>query len=162
MENVIKKNRTRPSSSDIAKAKKDGFRLGKKWNAYSHEVRIHIYTSNLNELVKFYNKILEFPIVGRFNEFNSTGVLIDIGGNIIEIYSKTKNSQFNGKISMSLRVDDIEKKFEQFSSKNIVIGELTKNSWGDTSFDIVDPDGNKIYLFSINTNKNSYYKIRYE
>jgi len=160
--NNLKKNRTKPKNADVIKAKNDGFKLGKYWNAYSNEVRIHIFTSNFNELVKFYNKILEFPIVKKFNSSNSTGVLIDIGGNIIEIFSKTKNSSTNGKISLSLRVNDIEKKFEQYSSKNISIGELTKNSWGDTSFDVIDPDGNRITLFSIDENRNKYYKVKYE
>lgn len=160
-EKIKKINNTAPNKSDLLNAKNDGYKLGKKWNAYSREVRIHLHTNNFDELVRFYNKILELPIVGRFRSSNSHGVLIDIGGNIIEIFSKTDKSKFNGKISLSLRVKDVEKQYEKYSSKNIAIGKLTKNDWNDTSFDIIDPDGNKIYFFSIDIPKERYYKIKY-
>lgn len=156
-EKIKKINNTAPSKSDLLNAKNDGYKLGKKWNAYSREIRIHLYTNNFDELVRFYNKILEFPIVKRFSD----GILIDIGGNLIEIFSKTKNSSFGGKISLSLRVKNVERLYEKYSSKNITIGNLTKNDWNDTSFSVIDPDGNKIYFFSIDIAKDKYYKIKY-
>jgi len=161
-----KKNKTNPSKSDIDLADKENLFLADKWRAYSKEVRIHIYVSDLHEMTRFYNQILEFPIVKRHKHGNSTGVLLNIGGNIIELFNKTNdnyyNKNFNGNISFSLRVNDIKKTYDDFLKKNIKISELINNDWGDTSFTIIDPEGNRIILFSLDQDYNKYYKVKFE
>ena len=55
-----KKINTSPSKAEIDAARELGIDLGNKWNAYSKEVRLHIYVSNMDTMVKFYNQILDF------------------------------------------------------------------------------------------------------
>jgi uncharacterized glyoxalase superfamily protein PhnB len=59
-----------------------------------------------------------------------------------------------------LRVRDVCKIYEKFCKKNINIGELVKNEWGDSSFEVIDPEGNRLVLFSPDISKEKYYKIR--
>ena len=45
---------TSPSKTEVQSAKELGIDLGKSWNAYSREVRVHIYVKNMKEMVRFY------------------------------------------------------------------------------------------------------------
>ena len=164
--NKFKKNtiNTSPSKTEIDNAKKIGIDLGKSWRPYSKEVRLHIYVSNMEEMVRFYNKILEYPVVRYWRYSDGDGTMLDIGGNIIELFSKSKmnygNKSFYGNVSLSIKVKDVEKTYEKFSKKNINISELIKNDWGDSSFNLIDPEGNRIAFFSPDINKERYYKIK--
>ena len=40
------------------------------------------------------------------------------------------------------------------------IGELVDNDWGDSSFEVLDPEGNRIAFFSPNISKEKYYKVK--
>ena len=157
-------NKTAPSKKAVKVAKDLGMDLGKRWNAYSREVRIHIYVKDMQEMVRFYNQILEFPVVHYWRGQGSEGTMIDIGGNIIELYNKNGtyhkyNKNYYGNVSMSLRVNSAHKLHDKFSKKNIQIGELEDNSWGDTSFELNDIEGNRIIFFSPTIDKNKYYSL---
>ena len=112
---------TSPSKSEIETAKEMGIDLGKSWNAYSKEARLHVYVSDMKEMVRFYNKILEFPVVRYWRSAGGDGTMLDIGGNIIELFSKNKknygNKNFYGNVSISVRVVDVNKLYEKFSKK---------------------------------------------
>lgn len=156
--------KTSPSKKAIEDAKKLGINLGKSWNAYSKEVRIHIYVKNMEEMVRFYNKILEFPVVKYWRYPDGEGTIIDIGGNVIELFSKSSrnysNKSYHGNISLSLRVKDVFKLHEKFSSKNISIGEVNQNDWNDASFELLDIEGNRIIFFSPTVSNEKYYKVK--
>ena len=159
-----KKINTSPSKKAVDAAKALGMDLGKCWNPYSREVRLHIYVKDMKEMVKFYNKFLEFPVVHYWRNEGSEGTMIDIGGNIIELYNKNGtyhkyNKNFYGNISMSLRVNSVHKLYDSFSKKNIKIGELEDNSWGDASFELIDIEGNRIIFFSPTIDKEKYYSL---
>ena len=80
---------TAPSKSERVSAKEEeNITLGDNWRAYSKEVRVHIYVKNMQEMVRFYNKILEFPVVRYWRDSSGDGSMINIGGNIIELFSK--------------------------------------------------------------------------
>jgi catechol-2,3-dioxygenase len=155
---------TAPSRSERLAAKELDIDLADNWNAYSKEARLHIYVSDMKEMVRFYNKILEFPVVRYWRSAGGDGTMLDIGGNIIELFSKNKknygNKNFYGNVSMSVRVRDVHKLYEKFSKKNITIGKLVDNSWGDSSFEVLDPEGNRIAFFSPSTSKSKYYKVK--
>ena len=116
-------------------------------------------------MVRFYNKILEFPVVHYWRNEGSEGTMFDIGGNIIELYNKNGtyhkfNKNYYGNVSMSLRVNSVHNLYDKFSKKNISIGELEDNSWGDSSFELNDIEGNRIIFFSPNISKEKYYKVK--
>ena len=161
----IKKSiNTAPSKSEIEAAKELGIELGNKWNAYSKEVRVHVYVSNMKEMVRFYNKILEFPVVRYWRYSDGDGTQIDLGGNLIELFSKGRRNyshkSYHGNISLSVKVKDVRKLHDKFSKKNIQIGELIENPWGDASFHVIDPEGNRLVFFSPIISKEKYYKVK--
>ena len=159
-----KKINTSPSKSEIAAAKELGIDLARNWRAYSKEARLHIYVSNMKEMVRFYNQIMEFPVVRYWRYSDGDGTQIDVGGNLIELFTKGKrnyaNKSYYGNVSVSIKVKDVHKLYEKFRKKNIELGEIVDNPWGDTSFPIVDPEGNRLVFFSPNISKEKYYKVK--
>ena len=163
-EKVKKKTSTAPSKKAIDAAKDLGIDLGKGWKPYSREVRLHVYVKDMKEMVRFYNKFLEFPVVHYWRGQGNEGTMLDIGGNIIELYNKNGtyhkyNKNFYGNVSLSLRVKSVQDLYDKFSKKNIKIGELEDNSWGDTSFELTDIEGNRIIFFSPTIDKTKYYSL---
>tara|TARA_B000000557_G_scaffold263551_1_gene266631 strand:- start:1090 stop:1614 length:525 start_codon:yes stop_codon:yes gene_type:complete len=159
-----KDNPTKPTSFSINLAKEEDIELGDKWNAYSREVRVHIYVKNMKDMVRFYNKILEFPVVRYWRYNDGDGTQIDLGGNLIELFSKGKrnysNKNYYGNVSLSLKVPDVEKLYKKISSKNINYTDIVKNPWGDSSFSVTDVEGNRIAFFSPYIPKEKYYKVK--
>ena len=155
---------TSPSKTEVQSAKELGIDLGKSWNAYSREVRVHIYVKNMKEMVRFYNRILEFPVVRYWRDPNGDGTLVNLGGNLIELFSKHSynyyDKSFNGNVSLSVKVNDVYKFYDKMQTKNIQIGELIENPWGDASFHITDPEGNRLAFFSPTISKEKYYKVK--
>ena len=160
----VKKINTSPSKSEISAAKEMGIDLAKNWRAYSKEARVHIYVSNMKEMVRFYNQIMEFPVVRYWRYSDGDGTMLDIGGNIIELFSKGRKNysekKFHGNVSLSMRVNDVCKLYEKFQKKNIELGELVENEWGDSSFAVIDPEGNRLVFFSPHISKEKYYKVK--
>ena len=160
----VKKINTYPTKSEIAAAKEMGIDLAKNWRAYSKEARVHIYVSNMKEMVRFYNQIMEFPVVRYWRYSDGDGTMMDIGGNIIELFSKGRRNfsdkNFYGNVSLSIKVKDVCKLYEKFQKKNIQLGELIENEWGDSSFAVIDPEGNRLVFFSPHINKEKYYKVK--
>ena len=161
---VSKRINTSPTKSEIDSAKKLGIDLGKSWRAYSKEVRVHIYIKNMEDMVRFYNQILEFPVVRYWRYSEGDGTQIDLGGNVIELFSKGSrnyaNKNYYGNVSLSVKVKNVYNLYDKFKKKNIELGELIENPWGDASFHVVDPEGNRLAFFSPTINKEKYYKVK--
>ena len=159
-----KRKNTSPTASDIKIAKQIGIDLGKSWRAYSNEVRVHIYVSNMKEMIRFYNQILEFPVVRYWRYSDGDGTQIDLGGNLIELFTKGSRNfsrkQYHNNVSLSVKVKDVRKLYDKFCKKNIKLGELIENPWGDTSFHVIDPEGNRLAFFSPDISKEKYYKVK--
>ena len=159
-----KKINTSPTKAEINKAKEVGIDLAKSWRAYANETRIHIYVSNMKEMVRFYNKIMEFPVVRYWRYADGDGTMIDIGGNIIELFTKNRRNysdkNYFGNVSVSIKVKDVNKTYDKFLKKNIKISELVCNEWGDSSFSLIDPEENRIVFFSPHISKEKYYKVK--
>ena len=115
-------------------------------------------------MVRFYNKILEFPVVRYWRYSDGDGTQINVGGNLIELFSKGprnySNKAYHGNVSLSVKVSDVYKLYEKMQKKNIQIGELIENPWGDASFHITDPEGNRLAFFSPTISKEKYYKVK--
>jgi len=159
-----KKINTSPTKSEILLAKEEDIDLGKSWNAYSREVRVHMYVKSMKEMVRFYNKILEFPVVRYWRYADGDGTQINLGGNLIELFSKGSRNysskNFHGNVSLSVKVNDVYKFYDKMQRKNIQVGKLIENPWGDASFHIIDPEGNRLAFFSPTISKEKYYKVK--
>lgn len=160
----VKKINTSPTKSEVDSAKEIGIDLANKWNAYSREVRVHVYVKNMEEMVRFYNQILEFPVVRYWRYSDGDGTQINVGGNLIELFSKGRrnysNKNFHGNVSLSVKVNDVYKFYDKMKKKNITLGDLVENPWGDASFHIIDPEGNRLAFFSPTISKEKYYKVK--
>ncbi len=161
---VTKKVNTSPTKKEVDAAKDLGIDLGKNWNAYSREVRVHIYVKNMQEMIRFYNQILEFPVVRYWKYPDGDGTQINIGGNLIELFSKGSrnyyNKSFANNVSLAVRVKDANKLYDKFCKKNIQVGDIIENPWGDASFHVIDPEGNRLSFFSPTVSKEKFYKIK--
>jgi len=161
---IAKRINTSPSKKEVDAAKELGIDLGKNWNAYSREVRVHVYVKNMQEMVRFYNQILEFPVVRYWRYSDGDGTQISIGGNLIELFSKGSRNyydkSFANNVSLSVRVKDVKKLHDKFCKKNIQVGELIENPWGDASFHVIDPEGNRLAFFSPTISKERFYKVK--
>ena len=107
---IKKKLDTSPTKASVDAARELGIDLGSKWRPYSREARLHVYVSNMQEMVRFYNKILEFPVVRYWRYSDGDGTMMDIGGNIIELFSKIF---FTGESSTSSRFRFLSKEIEK-------------------------------------------------
>ena len=63
-------------------------------------------------------------------------------------------------MSLSIKVKTVNKLYDKFCKKNITLGSLEENPWGDTSFNLIDPEGNRIAFFTPNISKEKYYKVK--
>ena len=82
----------------------------------------------------------------------------------MELFSKGKRNyyhkDFSGCASFSVRVRDVNKLHDKLSRKNIVIEDIVKNEWGDSSFSLRDPEGNRICFFTPDVSAEKYYKVK--
>ena len=118
----------------------------------------------MQEMVRFYNKILEFPVVRYWRYTDGEGTQINLGGNLIELFSKHRHNyydkSFNGNVSLSIKVNDVYKFYDKMQTKIYKLGELVENTLGDASFHIIDPEGNRLAFFSPTISKEKYYKVK--
>ena len=80
------------------------------------------------------------------------------------MFSKGKRNysskNFHGNVSLSVKVNDVYKFYDKMQRKNIQVGTLVENPWGDASFHVIDPEGNRLAFFSPTISKEKYYKVK--
>lgn len=108
------------------------------------EFRFKLFPKDLQTVRSFYKEELGFEIKEEW----SSGVMFDIGGGVIELLVPKDNYRPVAGVGLSLKVDDVWSLWAKLRDKEYVVRDLTDNSWGDTSFRIVDPEGLQITFFS--------------
>ena len=117
---------------------------------------IRIITSNIEELIKFYERITEISLIQytpEFAELQTETATLAIGS--------TKTLQFfggdhvaqaghNRSAIIEFRVKDVDKDYERLADylKNCIVQKPTVLPWGNKSFLFRDPDGNLVNLFT--------------
>lgn len=115
-----------------------------------------IKCSEISESLSFYTEILDFEIQvppdSDKNAFMSKYALLQRGESLVHLSSHEGDGAFGSLIYV--RVENIEKLFENFVSRGINLDEpdklpavtmkLTEQTWGMKEFAVRDPDGNKI------------------
>ncbi len=113
------------------------------------EFRLKLYPKDFDLVRSFYAETLEFPITHEWNSSDDNrGVMFDVGGTTLELLSPEDGYQPIVGSGLSLEVADVKELWEKFRSQDFITQELRHNSWGDTSFQIRDPEGFKISLFT--------------
>ena len=97
----------------------------------------------------FYANYLGFPIIAEWDH-PPRGMTLNAGSAVIEILiSRAVAPAKPEGASLSLDVDDVWALWEKIKDNREVINyELRDNSWGDTAFGILDPEGLQISFFS--------------
>lgn len=112
------------------------------------EFRLKIYPKDFDKVRSFFADELGLPIAHEWDRApDDRGTMFNVGGTTLELLSPEEEYKPAG-IGLSLEVPDVNKLWEDYKSKNYITHELRHNSWGDTSFQIVDPEGIKISLFT--------------
>ena len=107
-------------------------------------------TDNYNECVKFYNKILELPILHVLDDEHSNLTSVDLGGGNYLMIETGGHSNPSGKLIsqnpvwLRFNVKDIDESASLLRSKGLEVN-IRHEVWG-TIADFSDPDGNMCSL----------------
>lgn len=113
------------------------------------EFRLKLYPKDFAVMRDFYATTLQFPIMHEWNRSASDrGTMFNIGGTTLELLSPEDKHQPFGGFGLSLEVPDVQKLWKKFQNEDFITHALRHNAWGDTSFQIQDPEGLKISLFT--------------
>ena len=114
------------------------------------EMRIMIDTNHFRECVHFYKTILGYPerAVGEPDI-----AMFDVGPHcVIELFEEEIPRRAQG-ASLSLEVSDVKALWDSLHDQADVVFPLRHNSWGDTSFAVLDPAGTKLIFYTPDTEK---------
>jgi uncharacterized glyoxalase superfamily protein PhnB len=75
-------------------------------------------------------------------------VMMDVCGTTLELLSLEDDYKSFAGFGLSLEVPDVQKLWGELKDKVSVGHPLRHNTWGDTSFQIIDPEGIKISFFT--------------
>ena len=75
-------------------------------------------------------------------------------------YREVRDAESHRKAGVLIVTDKGDKLYEKFESKNIQLGNLIENPWGDASFHVVDPEGNRVAFFSPTISIEKFYKVK--
>jgi catechol 2,3-dioxygenase-like lactoylglutathione lyase family enzyme len=113
----------------------------------SSELRLMLYPKNFETTSKFYQNILGFPVLYKWNKNNSKGIMFNTGSAVLEFLYPIKKKPTTG-MRISLKVSNVKILWKKLKNKTEVVFPIRDNEWGDTSFSISDPDGNELIFFT--------------
>ncbi len=93
---------------------------------------------------KFYEEIFNWPV----KEDWGGGILYDTGGAIFELIQEPKAPKPNASSRIAIKVTNVWELYERLKDKVTIEHEIRDNSWGDTAFRFVDPEGFPITVFT--------------
>lgn len=129
---------------------KQNKKMPKSFNALTKvsQFRLKLYPKDFQKLRNFYEQTLQFPVIHEWNEgTDDLGVMFDTGSAIIELLSPDIYKPVVG-CDISLEVENVQKLWENFKNTDYVVHALRHNEWGDTSFEIKDPEDFQITFFT--------------
>lgn len=112
------------------------------------EFRLKLYPQDFYKVREFYEIELGYAVINEWDRPDSKGVMLDLGGTVLEILTPEKGYTPIAGADISLEVIDVWALYKTMESKPYVVRGLKDNSWGDTSFHITDPEGFVITFFT--------------
>lgn len=113
------------------------------------EFRLKLYPRDFDNTRSFYADVLGFPVTKEWNRSeDDRGVMFDAGGTTLELLSPEDGYRPFAGFGLSLEVPNVHELWDQFRNEDFITFGLRHNDWGDTSFQISDPEGLRISLFT--------------
>jgi catechol 2,3-dioxygenase-like lactoylglutathione lyase family enzyme len=114
------------------------------------EVRLKLYPVDFGRARDFYEHFLGFPMVHEWDtDKDDQGVMFRVGPVILELLAAKSSEPIQG-VDVSLEIADVRKLWDKLKSYPKISHALRDNSWGDTSFALLDPEGFRITFFTKN------------
>lgn len=111
------------------------------------EFRLKLYPKNFSKMRDFYENKLGFDVLSEWNR-GSKGVMFKVNKTVFElIEDSSKCGVFKGS-GISLEVKNVRELWKYFKTYDKINHKLRRNSWGDFSFSILDPEGFEITFFT--------------
>lgn len=109
------------------------------------DFRIMLYVQQLKKTGEFYQKLLDFQVIDKWD----SGIMFNAGNGIIELLSAKKPIKIQG-CAVSIEVKNVKSLWKKMQNKKSIkiIFPLRKNTWGDTSFSVQDPEGFQLVFFT--------------
>lgn len=116
-----------------------------------------VYTTDIEKSIKFYRDVLGFEIEEFYpNNESPTWVCFRIGNDrfgigktFSDINHKLHPRGVDGSgVQFYIRVDDVDRLYNELKSELEVIDDIEDKSWGDREFTFKDPDGYLVSFFS--------------
>ncbi|MBM1107785.1 VOC family protein [Aurantibacter crassamenti] len=122
-------------------------------------LRLELFSSNVEQSVNFYSKILNFSIVGdsisqSYQQVINGSVILGIGPDVklpVDHFLKLKESDSRRGIGVEivLEVDNVLSIYQRVKGSGYPIRtKLQERPWGLTDFRLIDPDGYYIRVTS--------------
>jgi len=113
------------------------------------EFRLKLYPKDFDTLKDFYTKTLQFPVIEEWDHGpTNRGVMMNVGGTTLELLSLEDTYKTFAGFGLSLEVENVQNLWEELRDKLPIGHPIRHNPWGDTSFEIIDPEGLKITFFT--------------
>lgn len=112
------------------------------------ELRILLYPNDYALSHLFYLKNMAWKIKHEWDYGDSKGTMFDTGCGVIEILWPNDIGATVGNYILSFHVANVWSLWDKLSKKVPVVFALRQNPWGDDSFCISDPDGNRLTFFT--------------
>jgi catechol 2,3-dioxygenase-like lactoylglutathione lyase family enzyme len=104
---------------------------------------VHIYVRDVERSRAFYRDLLGIPLTGDEHWLEA-----DLGGVRFALHplSPSVEEISSGSVSVNFRVRDVDEAAERIRAAGFEAREVMREEYG-ASFEVVDPDGYRIYLF---------------
>lgn len=113
------------------------------------EFRLKLYPKDFAGVRAFYEDKLGFSILNEWDRGpNNKGVMFAVGATTLELLSPPISYEQIQGADVSWEVADVELLWEELRNNTPIAHGLRHNSWGDTSFRIIDPEGFHITFFT--------------
>lgn len=113
------------------------------------EFRLKLYPKDFAKIRAFYEDKLGFPVFHEWdNGPNNKGVMFTVGDTTLELLSPADGYKPVQGADVSWEVADVAALWEELKDNTPIAHDLRHNSWGDTSFRIIDPEGFHISFFT--------------
>lgn len=122
-------------------------------------MRFVIRAYDLGRSLEFYHDQIGLPVLQSWDRPDGAGHLIDAGGGVIELVGKTPGDAARGgwdfimpvaKYDILLEVENAKSAYDAVMAKGLApLGPPEPNSWGGTSFTVLDPDETPVVFLQL-------------